>query len=120
MKGSKLKKENLQEKSQSELGRRKESAPTSQNNSRLKAQPSSSITPPQKKAPIASLTKLQSAAAKRLPCRRTSARRRKPNDSFPQRRRRSARSTSWSTTLEFTTGRHLKRSPRSNSTNTLT
>src|SRR5205807_1633511 len=100
--------------------RRKESAPTSQNNSRLKAQPSSLITLPQKKAPIASLTKSQSAAAKRLPYRRASPRRRKSNDSFPQQRRPLARSTSWSTTLEFTTGHHLKRSPRSNSTNTLT
>src|SRR5438874_9544179 len=120
MKGSKLKKENLQEKSQSELGRRKESAPTSQNNSRLKAQPSSSITLLQKKAPIASLTKSQSAVAKRLRCMQTSPRKRKSNDSFPRQRRPSARSTSWSTTPEFTTGRHLKRSPRSNSTNTST
>src|SRR5438874_11553099 len=105
MKGSKLKKENLQEKSQSELGRRKESAPTSQNNSRLKAQPSSSITLPRKKAPIASLTKLQSAAAKLLPCGRTSPKRLKSNNSFPQPIRPSTRSTSWSTTQEFMTCR---------------
>ena len=38
---------------------------------------------------------------------------------FAEAKRPSARSTSWSTTREFTTGRQLKRSPRSNSTNTL-